>query len=120
MHLLVLLDPGNQLTGFMRSSRGGNAMTFGKDITESFLKLNKLDLLVRSHQVAQEGIQLKHGGNCITVFSAPNYCDEVGNKGAILRFHHNRPARNPEVITFNAVPHPYLSSKVNTQTFGLF
>jgi hypothetical protein len=25
-----------------------------------------------------------HDGKCITVFSAPNYCDTMGNKGAFI------------------------------------
>ena len=43
-------------------------------------------------------------GKCITVFSAPNYCDQMGNKGAFIRFtsHDMVPAFNK----FEAVPHP--------------
>lgn len=44
------------------------------------------DLLVRSHEVKDEGYLVEHDGKCITVFSAPNYCDQMGNKGAFIRF----------------------------------
>jgi len=27
-----------------------------------------------------------HDDKCITVFSAPNYCGSVGNKGAVVNF----------------------------------
>ena len=27
---------------------------------------------------------MTHDGKCITVFSAPNYCDTMGNKGAFI------------------------------------
>ncbi len=30
--------------------------------------------------------QVEHDGRLITVFSAPNYCDQMGNKGAFVRF----------------------------------
>lgn len=33
-----------------------------------------------------EGYAVEHDGKCITVFSAPNYCDQMGNKGALIRF----------------------------------
>lgn len=33
----------------------------------------------------EEGFLIEHDGNCITVFSAPNYCDQMGNKGCIIR-----------------------------------
>lgn len=44
-----------------------------------------------------------HGGKCITIFSAPNYCDQIGNKGAFL---HLREDCVPEFHQFDAVPHP--------------
>ena len=28
-------------------------------------------------QVKEEGYEVEHGGYCITVFSAPNYCDQM-------------------------------------------
>jgi len=37
-------------------------------------------------QVKDEGYEIAHDGNCITVFSAPNYCDQMGNKGAFITF----------------------------------
>jgi serine/threonine-protein phosphatase 5 len=51
-----------------------------------FFKKKLLELLVRSHEVKDEGYLVEHDGKCITVFSAPNYCDQMGNKGAFIRF----------------------------------
>ena len=33
-----------------------------------------------------QGFRSLHDGLCITVFSAPNYCGDVGNLGAVLRY----------------------------------
>jgi serine/threonine-protein phosphatase 5 len=35
--------------------------------------------------VKQNGYDVVHGGRVITVFSAPNYCDYTGNKGAFMK-----------------------------------
>ena len=45
-----------------------------------------LELLVRSHEVKDGGYEEEADGRVITIFSAPNYCDQVGNKGALIKF----------------------------------
>lgn len=84
-------------------SKRGVGYSFGPDITESFLKLNGLQLLVRSHEVKDEGYLVEHGGRTITVFSAPNYCDSMGNKGAFIHFDETC---EPRFTQYEAVPHP--------------
>eukprot|EP00579_Thalassiosira_antarctica_P002622 CAMPEP_0201874116 /NCGR_PEP_ID=MMETSP0902-20130614/6461_1 /ASSEMBLY_ACC=CAM_ASM_000551 /TAXON_ID=420261 /ORGANISM="Thalassiosira antarctica, Strain CCMP982" /LENGTH=528 /DNA_ID=CAMNT_0048400909 /DNA_START=36 /DNA_END=1622 /DNA_ORIENTATION=+ len=84
-------------------SKRGVGYSFGPDITESFLKLNDLQLLVRSHEVKDEGYLVEHGGKTITVFSAPNYCDSMGNKGAFIHFDETC---EPKFTQYEAVPHP--------------
>jgi len=44
-------------------------------VSHAFLNNNKLELLVRSHEMKQEGYEVEHEGKVITIFSAPNYCD---------------------------------------------
>jgi serine/threonine-protein phosphatase 5 len=56
-------------------SKRGCGLQFGPDITARFLERNGLKLLVRAHEVKQEGFEWQKGGKCVTVFSAPNYCD---------------------------------------------
>ncbi|QCD78423.1 serine/threonine-protein phosphatase 5 isoform X1 [Vigna unguiculata] len=85
-------------------SKRGVGLSFGPDVTEAFLKENNLDLVVRSHEVKDEGYEIEHDGKLITVFSAPNYCDQMGNKGAFIRF--EAPDLKPNIVTFSAVPHP--------------
>jgi serine/threonine-protein phosphatase 5 len=57
--------------------------------------------LIRSHEVKDEGYEETHGGRCITIFSAPNYCDFSGNKGAYIRL--NGKDLTPKFTKFTAV-----------------
>jgi serine/threonine-protein phosphatase 5 len=47
-------------------SKRGVGFSFGPDITSAFLQKNGLDLLVRSHEVKDEGYLVEHGGKTIT------------------------------------------------------
>jgi len=97
-------------------SKRGVGVAFGPDVTKRFLEANQLKLLVRSHEVKDEGFEVDHDGRCITVFSAPNYCDQMGNKGAFIKFESDMV---PRFSKFDAVPHPpvrpmqYASSFMN-------
>ncbi|KAJ1687540.1 hypothetical protein LUZ63_018930 [Rhynchospora breviuscula] len=85
-------------------SKRGVGLSFGADVTKRFLEDNSLSLVVRSHEVKDEGYEIDHDGKLITVFSAPNYCDQMGNKGAYIRL--TAPELKPDIKTFAAVPHP--------------
>lgn len=54
-------------------SKRGVGSTFGPDVSARFLDDNGLELLIRSHEVQDEGATVMHNGRVITVFSAPNY-----------------------------------------------
>ncbi|XP_066138283.1 serine/threonine-protein phosphatase 5 [Euwallacea fornicatus] len=99
---LLWSDPQPQ-NGRAPSKRGVGCQ-FGPDVTSKFLELNKLDYVIRSHEVKNDGYEVAHDGKCITVFSAPNYCDTMGNKGAFIIL--NGKDMIPQYTTYEAVPHP--------------
>ena len=98
---LLWSDP-QVFTGKSASKRGVGVQ-FGPDVTNAFLEKNKLKYVIRSHEVKDEGYEVSHDGKCITVFSAPNYCDQMGNKGAFITLSEDLV---PKFTTFEAVPHP--------------
>jgi len=51
---------------------------------ESFLKRHEFDLIVRAHQVVEDGYEFFAKRQLVTVFSAPNYCGEFDNAGAMM------------------------------------
>ncbi|XP_015119779.1 serine/threonine-protein phosphatase 5 [Diachasma alloeum] len=85
-------------------SKRGVGVQFGPDVTHKFLELNGLDYVVRSHEVKNDGYEVSHDGKCITVFSAPNYCDTMGNRGAFITL--TGKDMKPNFTTYEAVPHP--------------
>uniref|UniRef100_A0A8C5QU38 Serine/threonine-protein phosphatase n=1 Tax=Leptobrachium leishanense TaxID=445787 RepID=A0A8C5QU38_9ANUR len=86
------------------TSKRGVSCQFGPDVSRKFLKENGLDYIIRSHEVKPEGYEVCHDGQCVTVFSAPNYCDQMGNKGAYI--HLSGSDLKPKFHQFDAVPHP--------------
>ena len=99
---LLWSDPRDE-KGWKPSDRGAGVY-FGEDVTEKFLNENNLTLLIRSHEVKMEGYEIQHSGKTITIFSAPNYNDMTGNKGAIIKIIGEEMELN--FTKFDAVPHP--------------
>jgi len=85
-------------------SKRGVGCQFGPDVTRRFLENNCLEYIIRSHEVKDNGYEVTHDGKCITVFSAPNYCDTMGNKGAFITLKGGD--MTPNYTTYEAVPHP--------------
>ena len=62
----------------------GVSCTFNEKVLKNFLEKNDLDLLCRAHQVVEDGYEFFGNRQLVTVFSAPNYCGEFDNNGAIM------------------------------------
>ena len=62
----------------------GVSVTFSEKVLGKFLENNDLDLICRAHQVVEEGYEFFGDKKLVTVFSAPNYCGEFDNNGAIM------------------------------------
>lgn len=56
---------------------------------------------MRSHEVKDEGYEVEADGRVITIFSAPNYCDQMKNKGAFIKF--KGADMKPKYTQFDAV-----------------
>jgi len=80
---LLWSDPEPEVTGWNESDRGVS-YTFGPDVVAGFLKKHDLDLICRAHQVVEDGYQFFAKRQLVTLFSAPNYCGEFDNSGAMM------------------------------------
>ena len=85
---------------------------YGLAAVEKFLRRNDLCCIIRGHQVQQSGY-FEHFARCekafpiapvLTVFSAPNYCDQYVNRAAFLQIMPDKFM----VQQFFEVEHPYV------------
>lgn len=76
-------DPDVDIAGWAENDRGVSYI-FGPDVVTSFLKKHDFDVVVRAHQVVADGFEFFAGRKLITLFSAPNYCGEFDNAGAMM------------------------------------
>ncbi|KAL5108860.1 Serine/threonine-protein phosphatase PP1-2 [Taenia crassiceps] len=67
--------------GWQRSPRG-STFRFGHDVMDAFLYKYGMENIIRGHQFFMEGYKVIND-KLISIFSAPNYVNESGNKGAI-------------------------------------
>ena len=95
---------------FVNNTMRHTSYFYGKKALEKFLKMNNLATIVRGHQVQDDGYmehcflsQERALPYCFTIFSAPNYCDQYNNQGALLLISHS-----PfDIKTFIWKDHPF-------------
>ncbi|CAK5039872.1 unnamed protein product [Meloidogyne enterolobii] len=75
---LLWSDPEPGTKGWKSSPRGCSYL-FGDDILSDACRKLDVDVIVRAHQVVQDGYEIHPTQKLVTVFSAPNYCGEARN-----------------------------------------
>ncbi|EUB62181.1 Serine/threonine-protein phosphatase PP1-gamma catalytic subunit [Echinococcus granulosus] len=93
---LLWSDPDKDVTSWGDNDRGVS-YTFGADVVSKFLAKHDFDLICRAHQmlhercihclefqVVEDGYEFFAKRQLVTLFSAPNYCGEFDNAGALM------------------------------------
>ena len=80
---LLWSDPDKDVVEYDENDRGVSVI-FGEKIVQDFNKKNDLDLIIRAHQVVDDGYEFFAQRQLITIFSAPNYCGEFDNSAGIM------------------------------------
>ncbi|VDM45001.1 unnamed protein product [Toxocara canis] len=80
---LLWADPTNKGSGWFFSPRG-ISYAFGKEVVSAVCRQLHIDLVIRGHQVVQDGYEIMTGRMLITVFSAPNYAGQFNNAAAAV------------------------------------
>ncbi|KAL7077631.1 hypothetical protein ACQ4LE_003133 [Meloidogyne hapla] len=80
---LLWADPEPRIKGWQISPRGCSYL-FGDDIILQLTALLDIDMVVRAHQVVQDGYEINGTQKLVTVFSAPNYAGQFDNAGAVM------------------------------------
>ncbi|XP_034478236.1 serine/threonine-protein phosphatase PP1 isoform X1 [Drosophila innubila] len=63
----------------------GVSISFAEDIVSRFLEANDFDLICRAHEVVEDGYEFFADRKLVTIFSAPNYCGQMKNAGAVMK-----------------------------------
>ncbi|KAF2228562.1 MgPPZ1,protein phosphatase 2A-like protein [Viridothelium virens] len=82
---LLWSDPADLNAGSdWEANERGVSYCFGKKVILKFLEEHDFDLVCRAHMVVEDGYEFFSDRILVTVFSAPNYCGEFDNWGAIM------------------------------------
>ncbi|KAK1832834.1 Serine/threonine-protein phosphatase PP-Z [Podospora conica] len=80
---LLWSDPAEMEQDWEANERGVS-YCFGKKVITDFLATHDFDLVCRAHMVVEDGYEFFNDRVLVTVFSAPNYCGEFDNWGAVM------------------------------------
>lgn len=80
---ILWADPEEGARGFSPSDRGVSFI-FGEDVVNKTCKRLEIDIVIRAHQVVDNGYAFFADRKLVTIFSASNYCGEFTNSGAMM------------------------------------
>ena len=82
-------DPSDKIEEYSENENRAGAFNYGLKAVQKFCKKNNVTSIFRAHQVVTTGYDYpfrksNHDDSVLTIFSSPNYCDELRNDGAMV------------------------------------
>ncbi|KAL0237502.1 hypothetical protein PCE1_000899 [Barthelona sp. PCE] len=102
MNNMMWADPLEQAAPTILPSSRGMSYQWPPQYTHSFLRVNHLRMLIRSHELVSEPKSM-HNGRCVTVFTAARYVGD-DNQGFVLEFTPQGLTRDPPRYTTRFFP----------------
>lgn len=81
---LLWSDPDGSAQQEWSENDRGVSFCFSKKVVAKFCERFNFDLIIRGHMVVEEGYEFFAKRKLVTLFSAPNYCGEFDNWGAVM------------------------------------
>uniref|UniRef100_A0A915KC02 Serine/threonine specific protein phosphatases domain-containing protein n=1 Tax=Romanomermis culicivorax TaxID=13658 RepID=A0A915KC02_ROMCU len=81
-------DPKRSRRGYFPNEIRKTSFWFCRDAVHYFLRENDLDLIVRGHEMMEDGYAFRFDKKLLTIFSAPQYC-QANNDAAVLKVYKN-------------------------------
>ena len=87
---LIWSDPNEEVDEYVPSKKGAGQF-YGEKAVQNFLKENSnIEMIIRSHELVDNGYKYQFNNKLLTVFSAPDYAGRVGfNIGSVLKLDEN-------------------------------
>lgn len=116
---LVWSDPDETAQSQWSLSPRGAGYLFGSRVASEFCQINDLTLIVRAHQLVNEGYKFMFPErSLVTVWSAPNYCYRCGNVAAVLRVPESLEVTDESFRIFEDVPQPSTATTSNVRSMA--
>uniref|UniRef100_A0A093VD80 Serine/threonine-protein phosphatase n=2 Tax=Talaromyces marneffei PM1 TaxID=1077442 RepID=A0A093VD80_TALMA len=114
------------------SNERGVSYVFGKNVIREFLTKFDFDLICRAHMVVEDGYEFYEDRLLVTIFTAPDYCGEFDNWGAIMSVSndlvyeetstysctHSNPVADSALVPRLAVMHTRATGMGNESTYN--
>ena len=87
---LIWSDPNEEVNEYFPSKKGVGQF-YGEKAVNNFLKDNSnIEMIIRSHELVDNGYKYQFNNKLLTVFSAPDYGGRIGfNVGSVLKIDEN-------------------------------
>lgn len=86
---LLWSDPDSNVSDWCSNNDRGVSYAFSKKNILEFCDNFNIELIIRGHMVVEDGYEFFARKKFVTIFSAPNYCGEFNNWGAVMSVTNN-------------------------------